>query len=67
MCSIPLDVERRLEQRWAAKLASRAASATPKSLGLKDIVINLPRPLSRGPVQHPIARKEAANRATSSY
>jgi hypothetical protein len=68
MCGIPLDVERRFERRWAAKLASPAASATPKSVGLKDTIINLPRPYleARSSIPSP-EKKEAANRATSSY
>ena len=44
MSSIPLDVERRLERRWAAKLASPVASTAPKSVGSNGTVTDLPRP-----------------------
>jgi hypothetical protein len=44
MNEIPLHLRRRFEQRWAAKLASLAASAAPKSIGLKGAVKSLPRP-----------------------
>jgi hypothetical protein len=44
MCSIPLDVERRFEQRWAARFVSPVASAAPKSIGLKGTANTLPRP-----------------------
>jgi hypothetical protein len=32
MSIIPLDLQRRFEQRWAAKLASPVPSAAPKSI-----------------------------------
>ena len=38
MSSIPLDLQRRFEQRWAA----RFASAAPKSIALNRIVNSLP-------------------------
>jgi hypothetical protein len=41
---LPLHIQRRLEQRWAAKFVSPAASAAPKSIGLKVTVKNSPRP-----------------------
>jgi hypothetical protein len=44
MSPIPLHLQRRFEQRWAAKLASPAASATPKSIGLKRTAGSLSRP-----------------------
>jgi hypothetical protein len=44
MSAIPLHLQRRFEQRWAAKLASPAASATPKSIDLKRTAGSLPRP-----------------------
>jgi hypothetical protein len=44
MCSIPLDLERKFEQRWAARFVSPVASATPKSIGMKVIANTLPRP-----------------------
>ena len=44
MSNIPLDLERRFEQRWAAKLASSGASAVRKGIDLKGTVNSLPRP-----------------------
>jgi hypothetical protein len=44
MSGIPVHVQRRFEQRWAAKLASSGASAAPKSIDLKGIVNSLRRP-----------------------
>ena len=32
MCDVPLDLQRRFEQRWAARFAPRVVSATPKSI-----------------------------------
>jgi hypothetical protein len=45
MSSIPLDLQRRFEQRWAA----RFASAAPKSIALNRVVNSLPRPAKRKP------------------
>ena len=44
MSGIPLHIQRRFEQRWAAKLASSGASAAPESIDLKGTVNSLPRP-----------------------
>jgi hypothetical protein len=44
MSAIPLHIQRRFEQKWAAKLASLAAPAAPKSIGLKGAFGSLPRP-----------------------
>jgi hypothetical protein len=44
MSNIPLDLERRFEQRWAAKLASSGASAVRKGIDLKGTVNSLPCP-----------------------
>jgi len=44
MNDIPLHLQRRFEQRWAAKYASPVAPAAPKSIGLKGAVNRLPRP-----------------------
>jgi len=44
MSDVPLDLQRRFERRWAAKLALAVASAAPKSIGLKGTVNSLPRP-----------------------
>ena len=35
MSEIPLHLQRRFEQRWAARFVSPIASAAPKSIGLK--------------------------------
>jgi len=42
MSGIPLHLQRRFEQRWAARFVPPAATA-PKSLDLKRPVHNLPR------------------------
>jgi hypothetical protein len=52
MCTIPVDLERRFERRWAAKFASPVASTAPKSVGLKGTVTELPRP--QEPVKNPL-------------
>jgi hypothetical protein len=45
MSAIPLHLQRKFEQRWAARFASPVASAAPnKSTGSKGAVNNLPRP-----------------------
>ncbi len=46
MCDVPLDLQRRFEQRWAARFAPRAVPATPKSIALKGTGQN-PRALSK--------------------
>jgi hypothetical protein len=43
MGAIPLHLQRKLEQRWAARFASPVASAAPKSADLKGTVNSLPR------------------------
>jgi hypothetical protein len=43
MSAIPLHLQRRFEQRWAARFASPAASPV-KGTGLRGTVNNLPRP-----------------------
>jgi hypothetical protein len=43
MSSIPLHLQRRFEQRWAARFVPPAACTAPKSLDLKRPVHNLPR------------------------
>jgi hypothetical protein len=42
MSDIPLDLQRRFEQRWAARFVRPAASTAPKRLDLKRPVHNLP-------------------------
>jgi hypothetical protein len=44
MSIIPLHLQRRFEQRWAAKLASQVQPGAPKSISLKRAVKNSPRP-----------------------
>jgi hypothetical protein len=44
MSAIPLHLQRRFEQRWAARFASPATSAAPKSIDLNVTVNTLPRP-----------------------
>jgi hypothetical protein len=44
MPDIPLHLQRRFEQRWAAKYVSPGAPAAPKCIVLKDTVNRLPRP-----------------------
>jgi hypothetical protein len=44
MSAIPVHLQRKLEQRWAARFGSPAASAAPKGTDLKGTVNNLPRP-----------------------
>jgi hypothetical protein len=44
MSAIPLHLQRKFEQRWAARFVSPVASAAPKNTALKGTVNNLPRP-----------------------
>jgi hypothetical protein len=44
MSAIPLHLQRRFEQRWAARFVPPVASAAPKSIGLKGTDNSLPRP-----------------------
>jgi hypothetical protein len=44
MSAIPLHLQRRFEQRWAAKLASLVPSAAPRSISLKPAAKNSARP-----------------------
>jgi hypothetical protein len=44
MSAIPLHIERRFEQRWAARFFSPAASAVPKRSDLKRTANSSPRP-----------------------
>jgi hypothetical protein len=44
MSAIPLHLQRKCEQRWAARFVSRVASAAAKSTDLKGTVNNLPSP-----------------------
>jgi len=44
MAAIPLHLQRKFEQRWAARFSSPAASAVPKSKGLKAALDTLAHP-----------------------
>jgi hypothetical protein len=44
MSAIPLHLQRRFEQRWAARFVPPVAAVAPKSIVLKDTVNSLPRP-----------------------
>ncbi|MGC1564217.1 MAG: hypothetical protein WA820_30825 [Bradyrhizobium sp.] len=44
MSIIPLHVQRKFEQRWAARFVRPVASAARKSISLKGAANNLPRP-----------------------
>jgi hypothetical protein len=44
MSGIPLDLQRKFEQRWAARFVSPVTSAAPKNVSLKGSVNNLARP-----------------------
>jgi hypothetical protein len=49
MSAIPLDLQRRFEQRWAARFVSPVASAAPKNaVVLKGTVNSLPPGKSQG-------------------
>jgi hypothetical protein len=44
MSTIPLHLQRKFEQRWAARFVSPLAPTAPKSTDLKGTVNDLPRP-----------------------
>jgi hypothetical protein len=43
MSVIPLDLQRRFEQRWAARFGSLVIPAAPKNVGLKVSPVNMRR------------------------
>jgi hypothetical protein len=45
MSAIPLHLQRKFEQRWAARFVDRAASTAPKSNPLKGALNTPPRPV----------------------
>jgi hypothetical protein len=45
MSGIPLDLQRKFEQRWAARFVSPVTSAAPKNVSLEGSVNSLPRPV----------------------
>ena len=47
MSIIPLHLQRKFEQRWVARFVRPVASATPKSIGLKDTINSLSRKATR--------------------
>ena len=49
MSIIPLHLQRKFEQRWAARFDPRAVLATPKNIGLKDTTNRLPSPAKEKP------------------
>ena len=55
MSGIPLHIQRKFEQRWAAKLASPGASAAPKNIDLKGTVNSLCAARQR-PKKNPLVR-----------
>jgi hypothetical protein len=58
MSIIPLHLQRRFEQRWAAKLASQVQPGAPKSISLKRAVKNAPHPARAK--EEPAALKQRA-------
>jgi hypothetical protein len=44
MSAIPLHLQRRFEQKWAARFVPPVAAVAPKSIASKDTVNSLPRP-----------------------
>jgi hypothetical protein len=38
---VPLHIQRRFEQRWAARFGSLAIPATPKKVGLKGLPVHM--------------------------
>jgi hypothetical protein len=47
MCTIPLELQRRFEQRWAARFGSLVVPAAPKNVGLKRLTINIAPPAAK--------------------
>ena len=43
MSIIPLHIQRRFEQRWAARFGSLLIPALPKNVGLKGSLVNMRR------------------------
>jgi hypothetical protein len=60
MSVIPLHLQRRFEQRWAARFVSPLASAGPKSLGLKGASNSLPRPAKAKAKEKPAGLSQRA-------
>jgi hypothetical protein len=61
MCTIPVDLERRFERRWAAKFASPVASTAPKSASLKATVTDPPSPQEPTKLLEPLEPLELAD------
>jgi hypothetical protein len=49
MSIIPLHIQRRFEQRWAARFGSLVVPAVPKNVGLKDSPVNMRRTAKEKP------------------
>jgi hypothetical protein len=47
MFDVPLDLQRRFEQRWAARFVRALASATPESIDLKSATDRSPGPTKK--------------------
>jgi hypothetical protein len=47
MSIIPLHIQRRFEQRWAARFGSLLVAALPKIVGLKGSLVNMRRARQR--------------------
>jgi hypothetical protein len=43
MSTIPLHLQRRIEERWAARFGSLVIPAVPKNVGLKGSPVNIAR------------------------
>jgi hypothetical protein len=59
MSIIPLHLQRRFEQRWAARFGSPAIPAMPKKVGLKGSPVNM-RCARQEPKKSPPAECEGA-------
>jgi hypothetical protein len=53
MCDIPLDLERKFEERWAARFVRPVSPITPKEQDLEGQDQQLSAPVSVVPPDHP--------------
>jgi hypothetical protein len=53
MCDIPLDLERKFEERWAARFVRPVPPTTPKEQDLEGQDQQLSAPVSIVPPDHP--------------
>jgi hypothetical protein len=56
MSIIPLDLQRRFEQRWAARFGSKVIRAVPKNFGLKGSPTNARRARQKLKKNPPVGR-----------